>query len=201
MTNERLNRYSGAAARLPVVRFGSKGPPARCLAEAVESAVERVDEGSLNGVARPEASPIFQARSLLGLLAFCYARQVYSSDTIAAQIKRDFAALQVDGDEFPDTFLLQRFRCENKGPLVFCLKSALLFLASEKVRQGLITHVKEPQILEEARRRIIVATFTDSLEMEERTEEEEDPSFKLSDGPWPFSLTRRPGDGQFVLGV
>lgn len=201
MTNVNSQRNAELAARPPVVRFGFKSPTARSLAEAVESAVERVDESSLNGELGPDVPPIFQARSLLGLLAFCYARQVYSSDTIAGQIRRDFGMLQLETDKYPDTFVLQRFRCENKGPLVFCLKSALLFLAAEKVSQGLITHVKEARILEDARRRVVVAMFTDSLEMEERDAAQEDQRFELADGPWPFSLTRRRGDEQFGLRV
>jgi hypothetical protein len=115
-----------------------------------------------------EAPAVFQARSLLALLTFCYARQVYSSNTIATRLKREFGSFRVDGNELPDALMLKLFRHENRGPLGFCLRSALHFLAAEKVRQGFVTRLKEAHITEEANRRITMAMFTDSLETEDK---------------------------------
>jgi hypothetical protein len=146
--------------------------PPRSLAQAVELAVGHVDAASLELVAPTDAGPAFEPPKVLALLTFCYARQLYSSRTIAAQLRRDFNSLRINGNPLPDAAMLKRFRCVNRGALDFCLKSALLFLAEEKVRQGFVTHVKERHIIQEASRRIVMAMFTDSLEMESEREPE-----------------------------
>lgn len=141
-------------------------PPAlpHTLAEAVEYAVNQVDVDCLNPIAHGSVSPVRQARTLLGLLTFCYARQVYSSSDIAKQLSRELLPLRVKDIQAPDPQMLQRFRAENREPLQFCLRSALLFLAREKIRQGVVTHVKPEHIYREANRRVIMAMFTDSIE-------------------------------------
>src|SRR5262249_19615823 len=111
------------------------------------------------------ATAVFESRTMLALLTFCYARQVYSSKTIAAQLRRDIN-FRMSGQPVPDAAKLQQFRSGNRAVLDFCLRSALLFLAHEKIRQGVVTHVKETHIIQEASRRIVMAMFTDSLELE-----------------------------------
>jgi hypothetical protein len=136
---------------------------ARSLAQAVEAAVDKVNETALREVAPLDSAPAVQARALLALLTFCYARQVYSSRTIEAQLQ-EFTCRRFAGDRLPDAAMLQLFRLHNRGPLSFCLKSALSFMAEEKIRQGFVTHVKEAHLVQESRRRIVMAMFTDSLE-------------------------------------
>ena len=157
---------------------------ARSLAKAVESAVEQVDGAALISVARSNAPPFLQAKTLLGLLSYCYARQVYSSKAIAAQLRRDFQfeSLEGAGNELPDELILKRFRDQNRGPLDFCLKSALLFLGIEKVRQGMITHVSEANIARDASRRIIMAMFIDSMEKEAATDAVSARTFRFPGG-------------------
>jgi hypothetical protein len=138
--------------------------PPRSLAQAVESAVRAIDSKMLKPVAPPHAGPAFQGTALLALLTFCYARQVYSSAAIAIQLQRDFALFKVEGYGLPDTLLLQQFRSLNRLPLDLCLRSALFFLAEEKIRQGIVTHVREEHIKDEASRRIVMAMFTDTQE-------------------------------------
>jgi len=139
----------------------------RTLAEAVEMAVEQVDAGLLRPLAGPASSLVFQASTILGLLAYSYARQVYSSATIAAQLGRELRPFRFSETDVPDAQALQRFRAANREPLAFCLRSALLFLAEEKIQQGFVTHVKRAHINREAGRRIVMAMFTDSLEAPE----------------------------------
>ena len=43
---------------------------------------------------------------------------------------------------------------------------ALRFLAEQKMARGLITRVDQPRLAEEARRRIIMAMFIDSMEQD-----------------------------------
>jgi hypothetical protein len=134
------------------------------LADAVEAAVDQVDANCLTPVADAAAGPAFQSRTLLGLLTYCYARQVYSSGEIAAQLGRELRPFWVDEIDVPDAGALHRFRAENRTALVFCLRLALLFLAEEKIREGVVTHVKRAHIHQEANRRVIMAMFTDSLQ-------------------------------------
>src|SRR5262245_57334377 len=114
------------------LRFGSRflerprepslGRP-RSLAQAVESAVRSIDTKLVKPVAPPHAGPAFQSSTLLALLTFCYARQVYSSAAIAEQLRRDFMLFKVEGYGLPDTLLLQQFRSLNRWPLDLCLRS------------------------------------------------------------------------------
>lgn len=134
------------------------------LAEAVELAVDQVDANCVRDVSGARAGTVFQPRTMLGMLTFCYARQIYSSSEIARQLRREFQPFRVSGGDLPDSALLQRFRSVNRGAIVFCLKLALLFLAEEKIKQGVVTHVRRAHLAREANRRIIMAMFTDNLE-------------------------------------
>jgi hypothetical protein len=160
--------------------------PPRSLAHAVELAVGQIDEALLTPVADQRSSETFQAGKVLALLTYCYARQIYSSTVIAAQLRRDFNAFKLADDGLPDGRMLRRFRCENRGPLDHCLRAALIFLAEQKIKQGFVTHVREAHIVQEASRRVIMAMFTDSLEME--PEPEHAARFQLS-----FSVARSRG--------
>src|SRR5579859_620202 len=164
MTVNLENNMRAYSARYEQRSHGQEHQYPQTLAEAVEMAVDHVDAGCLRPVAGVDAGPAFQARTMLGLLAFCYARQVYSSAEIAAQLGRELTPFRANDINLPDAVILQRFRAENRGPLAFCLRSALVFLAEEKIRQGVVTHVKRAHIHQEANRRIITAMFTDSLE-------------------------------------
>jgi hypothetical protein len=156
--------------------------PAKSLPQVVESAVRGIDIKLLKPVAPVHAGPAFQSTALLALLAFCYARQVYSSAAIAEQLRRDFTLCKVDGYGLPGTQVLQEFRAFNRWPLDLCLRSALFFLAREKIRQGIVTHVKEEYIKQEASRRIVMAMFTDSLENERENQLQDrvEPRFQIS---------------------
>jgi hypothetical protein len=180
MTNVSLGNDMRFAGRYTQSATQPQSRPPLSLAQAVELAVGHVDAASLEPAAPIDTGQPFEPGKVLALLTFCYARQLYSSRTIAAQLRRDFISLNINGNDLPDAAMLKRFRCVNRGALDFCLKSALLFLAEEKVRKGFVTHVKERYIIEEASRRIIMAMFTDSLEME--AERETDASLELSFG-------------------
>ena len=61
----------------------------RSLPEAVQEAVRSVDESTLHPVARLDAGLAFQPKTLLGLLTYCYARQIYGSAEIEEVLRRD----------------------------------------------------------------------------------------------------------------
>ena len=135
----------------------------RSLAKAVEAAVRAVDSNTLTPVAPVDAGLALQPKALLAVLAFSYARQIYASSDIETSLRGDSNFRLLCREQFPDARILRRFRRGNRKPLLACLTVALRFLAEQKVAQGLVTHVNEAHVTEEANRRVIMAMFTDSL--------------------------------------
>ena len=140
--------------------------------KAVEAAIRTVYEAALTRVTPWDAGLAFQPKSLLALLTFWYAQQVYGSTEIASRLRADLALRQLPEQEIPDARTLRRFRCANRDALDACLKRTLRYLAEEKIQQGFITHVSETHIAQEASRRIIMAMFTDSLELDKNPDPE-----------------------------
>jgi len=136
------------------------------LAHAIETAARALDETRLIPVAPVDAGVALQPRTLLALLAYCYARQIYCSADIEACLRRDPNFCRLCHGTFPDARTLRRFRRENREALLLCLKAALRFVAEQKVAQGVVTRFHEAHLAEEANRRIIMAMFTDSMELD-----------------------------------
>ena len=157
-------RPCGAWSLAPEDNCASTQP--HSLAQAVNAAARAVDERSLAPATRSQAPLAFQPRSLLALLTFCYARQVYGSVEVEARLRRDLSLRQLCRNEIPDARTLRRFCSENREALEGCLKIALRFLAEQKVAQGILSRVNETHLAEEAGRRIVMAMFTDSMELD-----------------------------------
>jgi len=136
------------------------------LMKTVQAAVLATDEESLRRVARPDAGLAYQPRTLLAMLTYCYAREIYGSQAVEDVMRRDVSFRQLCHNEFPDSRLIRRFRRENREPLRSCLISALRFLAMKKLEEGIVTSVKEAHLMEEANRRIIMAMFIDNMELD-----------------------------------
>jgi len=136
------------------------------LAHAVAAAARKVDAGILTLVDRTKATAGLGARTLLALLAFCYARQVYGSLEVVARLRCDEGLRGLCGELLPDPDTIRQFRSENREALDFCLQAALRCQAQEKVAQGLLAKVNEERVAEEARRRITMAMFKDSMDLE-----------------------------------
>ncbi len=149
---------------------------AQHLAPAVEAALLEIPEAMLKPVTQPGSRFVFQPRMLLGLLLFWYARQVYDSKTIVAELRCDLARCHLPLEHVPDTELLRRFRAENRAVLHGCLTTVLRSLAQAKMALGIIAHLSERQIAEEASRRIIMAMFVDSIESDTESPAREGPS-------------------------
>ena len=139
----------------------------RLLAAAVQAAVHGVDEGKLEPAVHPDTGQAIRPKLLLALLTFCYARQTYGSAEVVDWLRREVSFRQFAKDELPDAPTLCRFRRENREALHRCLTAALRFQVERKVADGLVTKVCEAQLAEEASRRIIMAMFVDSLELED----------------------------------
>ena len=106
----------------------------------------------------------FQPRMMLFLLSYCYARQIYKSTDIERLVLTDALMRRCCGDESPTAPEIRRFRSEHREALQFCLKSALRCLAQYDLAAGLVSKVDEARIEDDTNRRIITATFMDSME-------------------------------------
>jgi hypothetical protein len=162
-----------ASARMPALRTANVAQSTaatmndhRSLANAIEGAAREIDASRLTSVAPVDAGHALQPRTLLALLAFSYARQIYASDEIESFLRADRNFGLLCREQMPDARTLRRFRRENREALLVCLKAGLRFLSAQKVAEGVITRVNETCLGEEARRRIIMAMFTDSMAMD-----------------------------------
>jgi transposase len=129
----------------------------------VQAAARAVDRNALKPA---ELQNALQPQTLLTVLAYCYTVQIYGSADVESLLRNDANLRSLCLDQFPDARMIRRFRRENRDSLQVCLEAALRFVAEQKVAQGLLSKVNDARIAEEARRRIIVAMFTDSMELD-----------------------------------
>jgi transposase len=131
------------------------------LTQAVQAAVREIGESALHRVAAKDAGMAFQPKALLALLAYCYAREVYSSADVEDMLRRDAEFRYLCHNEFPAVSHIRQFRRHNREAIHTCLTAALCFLARQKVELGMVTKVSEAHMEVEADRRIINAMFVD----------------------------------------
>jgi hypothetical protein len=137
----------------------------RSLTQAVRAAVRAIEEAALQRVARTDAGLAFEPRTLLALLSYCYARDIYGSAEIEDVLRRDANFRRICHNEFPGTRVIRRFRRENRGALHRCLTAALRLLV-ESGAQTVSDGPAEAAVAEDASRRIMKAMFIDSMETE-----------------------------------
>ncbi len=133
------------------------------LTIAVEAAVGNIDENTLISPAGRGRFSAIDAKRLLALLTWSYARELYSSAEIHSRLRRGQSAELWDGG-VPEVADIGRFRRENRRTLQSCLQVVLHYLAAQKVADGIVTAFNESHIAAEAARRIIMSIFIDSTE-------------------------------------
>jgi hypothetical protein len=158
-------RRAGRASRAVYANNVSASP--RTLRQAIQAAVDTIEDNSLKRLWPGDAPPFAQTRAVLVLLTVCYARQIYSSTDAASLVARDLYFPCLWEAELPSAPVLRRFRAENRESIHRCLTAAMYFLVEQKVSSGAVTKVNASQLAEEANRRIITAAFVDSMELEE----------------------------------
>jgi len=137
----------------------------RTLEQAIQSAVDEIEDGALEPLSADACQPFAQARAALALLTGCYARQIYSS-TAAAELARHSPEFPwFWWEALPDAAALRRFRAANRAALQHCVAAALRYQVEQKFFAGVLARVNTPQLAEEAGRRIVVAAFVDSMEI------------------------------------
>jgi transposase len=151
--------------RAPATRTSSAKDGARTfsLTHVVEAAVSNIADESLVPLARHGGPAAEDARHLLAMLSWSYARQLYSSAQIQAYLSGGVAEDLWKGGA-PNVAEIHRFRQENRASIEVCLHAALRFLAAQKLAEGLVTKINEAHLGAEAARRITMAMFIDSME-------------------------------------
>src|SRR5262245_35140464 len=79
--------------------FSESAAP-RTLSQAVQQAVRWVDDSVLRRVAPSNAGPGFEPRTLLAVMTYCYAREIYSSIDIEELIRTDQPFRQLCQNEY-----------------------------------------------------------------------------------------------------
>ena len=138
----------------------------RTIGQAVQAAVDVIEDEALKPLSTSATRPFTQSRAVLALLARCYAQQIYNSTQAASVAAHDPDFPWLWWEALPDALALRRFRVENREAVHRCLEAALHFLVEQKISAGVLTKVDGPQIAKEAGRRIIMAAFADSMELD-----------------------------------
>lgn len=133
------------------------------LSTTVQSAVRNIEDQTLAPLAGRAGRPATDAKRLLALLAWSYARELYSSAEIHSRLRRGWTA-ELWEHGIPGADEIKRFRAENRRALETCLQMALRYIAGQKVTEGFVTKFEESHVSAEAKRRIVAAIFIDSLE-------------------------------------
>ena len=125
------------------------------VTQAVRTAVRAIDPGTLRPVARRDSGVAYEPRTLLALLSYCYARDIYGSADIEDVLRRDAVFRQLCQNEFPGARIIRRFRRENREMLQRCLTSVLRAVTAPPV-SGRGVELNEDELAEEADRKSVV---------------------------------------------
>ncbi len=162
----RTSRQPLPAPRV-LVPASSTQPEPQSLAEAVQAAVRTVEAGAFRAMPRPGEGLVERPQSLMALLAYSYARGIYSSREIEEALWRDDALRELSGREIPRARELRRFRREHREAVCQCLKAALIFLARHFGSSTTPDATADARWTEEANVRLMKAMFIDQMEMED----------------------------------
>jgi hypothetical protein len=84
------------------------------LGGVVLQVVRQVDEREIRRVAALNAGLAYRPLTLLALVTYCYATEIYGSADIESLMRRDATFRAQCGNEFPDWRAIRRFRRENR---------------------------------------------------------------------------------------
>jgi hypothetical protein len=158
-------RFHRGVALSILTRPESRAAGSDSFNQAIWAAIDTVDPGTLQPVAPRDAGAAFQPRALLASIVCCYARQIYGSSEIEAVLARNMDTRPPGLNAWPDAHMIREFRRNNRKAIQLCLITALCLLGQQKVQDGIVTKVSDTHFTDEASRRIIMAMFTDSMDL------------------------------------
>jgi transposase len=149
---------------LSPARTDSRAAPApQSLSQAVQQTVRSVDDARLRRVAPKDAGPAYDPRTLLAIMTYSYAREIYSSADIEDMLRRDQPFRQLCQNEFPGSRIFRRFRRENREVLQNCLFEVLRWVMSAPGPDS-PNPITDDDIALATSRRMSAAMFVDSME-------------------------------------
>jgi hypothetical protein len=167
---------SDAATKLNLDRFAPgaepESQPADPSSEGVTILIKKATAETLRAVGHVAAVPHdtggLLGRSLLGVLAYCYAKGVYESEAIEAEMRRIPALQQVLPAAAPDAHLIQRFRRHNHDVITGTLERYFSELrhrraaaAPEVASSGDTTLIAHQQAVSKLGEAIVMDTLAD----------------------------------------
>jgi len=158
--------YRGVALSV-MTKPGSSTTGSDAFTRAIRTALDTIDPRTLHPVAPSDAGPAFQPKALLASIVYCYVRQIYGSTEIEGMLAGSTETRSFGLTTWPDAHLVLEFRRNNRKAIQLCLMTALWLLGLQKVKDGTVSKVNQECFAEEATRRIIMAMFTDSMELGE----------------------------------
>lgn len=142
----------------PVPPSSERSRPAVLISptQAVQAAARAYPGSGLHTVCAAGAGLAFQPRSLLAVLTYCYARDIFSSVEVEDLLRSDATLRRACGDDIPDARTLRRFRRHNHEAIEHCLFNVLRHFADQ---QG--AHPADAEVFEEAHQKLRMAMFVD----------------------------------------
>ena len=117
-----------------------QGPPAdpekknETVRGFVLDAVSETCQESTNPIATVTGCPTLEARSMVGLLTYCYTKGVLSAAEIEESLWNDDALRGKCMQQLPSAKTISRFRRLNRGLILTCLEKAL-----RRIRRALVS--------------------------------------------------------------
>lgn len=137
------------------------------LVEHIQTIILAIPESNIHSSPSELGNCAFPGRTLLALLTYCYATDLFSASDVRRKILADDVLNGLFGRDVPDERQIRRFRKLNRSLLEHCLAAALVYLEFLKprlepacLRDGLL-------FADEAKRRILMAACLDSVEIED----------------------------------
>src|SRR6185503_8125492 len=93
----------------------------------VRQAAREVCEQSPQPVAAPTDGKSLSGQSLLGVVSYCYAKGVFTSEDIERKLRHDPALKAACGDDLPDSGVIRRFRRLNRQSILATLERLFRF--------------------------------------------------------------------------
>lgn len=134
----------------------SRAAAAISPAQAVQVAARAISRSALHPVCSPTSGVACHPRTLLAVLTYCYASEIYSSTDIEDMMRSDANFRTVCGNQIPDAQILRRFRRHNHEAIEHCLDRVLQLLADQAG-----THPTEVEIMEQAHQQLHIAMLMD----------------------------------------
>jgi hypothetical protein len=135
------------------------------VAQVIDAKARAMPEKALVGIKSEDGFSV-DSHTFLAFLACCYTLKIYGSAEVAAAASKDVSFRDRCLDATLTARMVRRFRRKNRAVLHTCLVAGLRVQAAQKLQTRVIHKICERSLKEEACRRIVMAMFMDSMELD-----------------------------------